>query len=51
MILVKFKEVSDFSTRRRLVPLRKAGAEEYKEKQVYGKYQDLIGDIVGVEHL
>lgn len=40
MIVVKFKTVSDLSTRKRAAPLKEETAEQWREKPVYGKYQN-----------
>lgn len=40
MILIKFREVSDLPTRRRVVPLREKTAEWYKNKHIYQEHQD-----------
>lgn len=37
VIVAIFTEVSNSTTRRRIVPLRKAAAERCKKKHVYGK--------------
>lgn len=40
MIFVKFREVSDLPTRRRVVPLQEKTAEWCKNKHIYGEHQD-----------
>lgn len=51
MVLVKFRKVSDLSTRRRAMPPEEETVEQCRKKRVYGKYQDGGLGLWGLEHV
>lgn len=51
MILVKFRKVSDLSTRRRAAPLKGETAEPCRETHAMGNIRMVIWDTWGLDHL
>ena len=51
MILVKFRKVSDLSTRRWAMPMKEETAEQCRKKVSVENIKMVVWDIWGLEHL